>query len=39
VDNIPEKLVQVICYWDLNPKEIPKNIDVALTILRKNENK
>jgi hypothetical protein len=38
VNNIPDKLVRVICYWDLNPKEIPQIYEIALTISRKNEN-
>ena len=36
VDTIPGKVLQVICYWDLNPKDLPKNVEVALTIKRKN---
>jgi hypothetical protein len=34
VDSIPKDVIRVICYWDLNPKEIPVQIEVALTIIR-----
>ncbi len=37
VDNIPENVVQAICYWDLDKKTLPKSIDVILSIVRKNE--
>lgn len=36
VNDIPDKVIRVICYWDLNPKALPKNIDVALAITRAN---
>ena len=36
VNYIPEKVLRVICYWDLNPKSLPKNIDVALAVTRTN---
>jgi hypothetical protein len=38
VNNIPKRSARVICYWDLNSKEIPHDYEIALTILRKNEN-
>ena len=38
VDNIPAKVLQVVCYWDLNPKDIPKNIEIAIRIKRQNVN-
>jgi len=34
VDSIPKDVIRVICYWDLNPKEIPVQIEVALAIIR-----
>jgi hypothetical protein len=36
VDNIPAKALRVVCYWDLNPKDIPKNVEIALAIKRRN---
>jgi hypothetical protein len=39
VDNIPVKVLRAICYWDLNPKEFPSNVEVALSIRRNNGNK
>jgi hypothetical protein len=39
VNNIPSKVLRVICYWDLNPKNLPKNIEVAVQIKRRNADK
>ena len=37
VDAIPADVIRAICYWDLDPKEIPKHIEIALTIIRKSD--
>ena len=36
IKDIPEDVIRVVCYWDLNPKEIPRRIDVALAIHQDN---
>lgn len=38
VDNIPLGS-PIICYWDLNPREIPKDHEIILIIRRKNDDK
>ena len=37
LEALPEDILRAVCYWDLNVKDIPKNIEVALTILRKSD--
>jgi len=35
VNSIPEGIIRAICYYDLDPKEFPKKIEIALVILRR----
>jgi hypothetical protein len=39
IESLPENSNPVICYWDLNPRELPRGQEIALVIVRKkNEN-
>jgi len=38
IDSLPEGILRAVCYWDLNAKEIPKDVEIALIIQRNNES-
>jgi hypothetical protein len=34
IDALPGNIIRAVCYWDLDPGQIPERIEVALTLLR-----